>query len=316
MNRTVLWVFFVLLVGASVSWIAYENKPRDSAPTGGGTIAFADNLTASIALRASEDSDNDGLYDWEEELWGTDPQNKDSDGDGTEDGDEVANDRHPGKPAPNDVLTKGSSVTLQESINAYLTDENRTETEKIALKLFQGYSELRKEDGLGGADEEALLKGLISGQFANKAPRYHINELATVADSESARAEYKRAFDAVTTLFSDVTENELLTLERALESEQEADIAKLDIAISVYTDATRRLLIMPVPKGIAVQHLDLLNNIVRFRDGVSDMRTSLDDPIRGSAGVQTYLEGVNALTLSFRNINGYFEMHGLNKNAS
>ncbi|MCH7529851.1 hypothetical protein IIB50_01915 [Patescibacteria group bacterium] len=41
------------------------------------------------------DSDDDGLKDWEEVLWGTDPFNPDTDNDGTDDGVEIAVDRNP-----------------------------------------------------------------------------------------------------------------------------------------------------------------------------------------------------------------------------
>jgi hypothetical protein len=49
------------------------------------------------------DSDNDGLKDWEETLWGTDPHKADTDGDGTPDGQEVKDGRNPLKAntAPN-----------------------------------------------------------------------------------------------------------------------------------------------------------------------------------------------------------------------
>jgi len=48
------------------------------------------------------DYDHDGLADWEEELYGTDPNNPDTDGDGYLDGEEVASGYNPAKKAPND----------------------------------------------------------------------------------------------------------------------------------------------------------------------------------------------------------------------
>ena len=41
------------------------------------------------------DSDLDGLPDWKELILGTDTKNPDTDGDGTNDGDEVKQDRNP-----------------------------------------------------------------------------------------------------------------------------------------------------------------------------------------------------------------------------
>ncbi len=51
-----------------------------------------------------KDSDNDGLRDWEEELYKTDPNNPDTDGDGYLDGEEVDSGHNPLVKAPGDKL--------------------------------------------------------------------------------------------------------------------------------------------------------------------------------------------------------------------
>jgi len=53
-----------------------------------------------------KDSDSDGLKDWEEVLWKTDPRNPDTDGDGTPDGEEVKLGRDPTIPAPGDKIAE------------------------------------------------------------------------------------------------------------------------------------------------------------------------------------------------------------------
>lgn len=50
------------------------------------------------------DSDNDGLQDWEEALWRTDPADPDTDKDGTADGEETRHNRNPLRAGPNDEL--------------------------------------------------------------------------------------------------------------------------------------------------------------------------------------------------------------------
>ncbi|MEA2113751.1 MAG: hypothetical protein U9P63_03825 [Patescibacteria group bacterium] len=52
-----------------------------------------------------DDADYDGLTDWEEKIYKTDPDNPDTDGDGYLDGEEVASGYDPTKKAPNDKLT-------------------------------------------------------------------------------------------------------------------------------------------------------------------------------------------------------------------
>src|SRR3989338_908000 len=82
------------LVG--ISWIAY---------TGRTEIKF-NRITSEQAAKAasvlSKDADNEGLKDWEEELWHTDALKPDTDGDGTSDGEEIKLGRNPLKAGPGD----------------------------------------------------------------------------------------------------------------------------------------------------------------------------------------------------------------------
>ncbi|MBI5913018.1 hypothetical protein HY839_01090, partial [Candidatus Azambacteria bacterium] len=57
-----------------------------------------------IASEPNADPDNDGLKNWEEEIYKTDPRNPDTDGDGYLDGEEVASGYDPTIKAPNDAL--------------------------------------------------------------------------------------------------------------------------------------------------------------------------------------------------------------------
>ncbi len=71
----------------------------------------------SPALPNSLDSDNDGLTDSEEALYGTDPRKPDTDGDGYVDGVEVANLYDPLKPAP--ALLKDSGLVKKYTNSSY-----------------------------------------------------------------------------------------------------------------------------------------------------------------------------------------------------
>lgn len=55
--------------------------------------------------RIQRDLDNDGLKDWEENIYGTDSEKEDTDGDGTTDGEEIRVSRNPLRPGPGDELS-------------------------------------------------------------------------------------------------------------------------------------------------------------------------------------------------------------------
>lgn len=71
---------------------------------------FTLNSDDSFFIPRENDRDNDGLLDWEEALWQTNPDNSDTDGDGTIDGVEVERDRNPLVPGPSDLIVSGSNA--------------------------------------------------------------------------------------------------------------------------------------------------------------------------------------------------------------
>ncbi len=67
----------------------------------------------------SQDTDQDGLPDAVEHIYQTDPTAADTDGDGTHDGDEVALQRNPSLPGPNDALPAEFSLGETLSLDTY-----------------------------------------------------------------------------------------------------------------------------------------------------------------------------------------------------
>ena len=76
-----------------------------------------------IASEPDADPDGDGLKNWQEETYKTDPRNPDTDGDGYLDGEEVASGYDPLIPAPNDALEGTDTNTprpLPKNLTTYL----------------------------------------------------------------------------------------------------------------------------------------------------------------------------------------------------
>lgn len=83
-----------------------------------------------------QDSDQDGLSDQEEKLYGTDPMKADTDGDGYSDGAEVKSGYDPLKPAPGDKIDlSASSKTKSGTANNEAAKPNLTRT--VAQKIAE-----------------------------------------------------------------------------------------------------------------------------------------------------------------------------------
>ena len=88
----------VLIIGGVIFVLKYSSRESLLG------IKFG-SKNSKISEENFKDSDNDGLRDWEEELFGTDPLNPDTDGDGYLDGEEVNSGHNPLVKAPGDNLS-------------------------------------------------------------------------------------------------------------------------------------------------------------------------------------------------------------------
>ena len=113
----------------------------------------------------AKDSDNDGLKDWEEQLWKTDPYNSDTDGDGTPDGLEIKQGRNPLVAGPNDKL---DTNTVTSKINTE-TQGDLSETDKFSRDLFVRIVAAKNANQPPSeADLQKFLDMTISQEVANQ----------------------------------------------------------------------------------------------------------------------------------------------------
>jgi len=109
------------------------------------------------------DSDGDGLPDWKENLYGTDPHKADTDGDGTSDFDEIAQNRDPLKPntapkgqEPNDKIDPAIIEKSQKIVEEY---KKLNETDKFSRDLFSNI--IASQPTSGSMDQNTINSILV-----------------------------------------------------------------------------------------------------------------------------------------------------------
>lgn len=134
------------------------------------TTKYTNNSLASATDTANSfatlDSDHDGLPDWKEALYGTDPHKADTDGDGTSDLQEILQNRDPLKPntappgqEPNDKI---DPAIIEKNQTALVEYEKLNEIDKFSRNLVSNV--IASQPTSGPMDQSAmdsiLLKSL------------------------------------------------------------------------------------------------------------------------------------------------------------
>jgi len=285
----------IIAMVAIVFAVDYATKQKK-----GGTLAIS---PARVELSGvNTDSDGDGLRDWEEKLWGADPQNPDTDGDSTSDGDEVISNRDPLKPGPEDALEEASATKNN-------VDPQLTKTDIFARDIFASLVSLESSgnvtpDSLYNTSS-LLLQGLLQDQPGDK---YTINDLAIggASTAESIRS-YGNALGSIIQKHKNlVGYPEVFILNDVLDSEDASLLKKLDPLIAGYKSASTDLLHTTVPQGNVSNHLQALNSLTNIANSLENIKLVLDDPATGMIGIKQYDEELTKLNEAIVKTRGYF----------
>ncbi len=235
------------------------------------------------------DTDGDGLPDWEERLYGSDPLKKDTDGDGTPDGAEVRQGRDPakantaksGQPA-NDMLTRlqdphfaTSSTDIlgikKEFFAKYLASQSkdiRTTTYRNLLGSFD-VKKYRPQVEFVGLD--------VSSDNSTEGLRTYGNEFGLLIKKYTVR--------------SHRTEEEILNdvLERnAATSTKREALKELQLPAITYRNFASDLKAMKVPSTLAKPHLLIINGYLGMSQGLLDLQAFYDNPVIAAGGYEGY----------------------------
>ncbi len=255
-------------------------------------------LTQDVGLSTSSptsaeftdrDTDGDGLPDWEERLYGSDPLKKDTDGDGTSDGAEVrqgrdptkANTAKPGEP-PNDKLTRLQDIHFATSSTDILGIKKEFFTKFLAKESRQ-IRETTYLDLLGSFDAKKYR------------PQVEFVGLDVTSDSsiEGLRA-YGNAFGVLIqkyTVRAHRTEDEILNdvaLTDLSTSTKSIALKELQLPAITYKNFADDLKSLKVPSTLAKPHLLIINGYMGMSQGLLDLQSLYDNPVIAAGGYEGY----------------------------
>lgn len=225
-----------------------------------------------------KDGNNNGIADWEEHLWGLDPDKN-------------------GAKNKEFILSKKKSLSDAGQIS--IEDESKTITDNQALsqELFATIISLQESGNLTDEAIKSITESIGSQVVTTPLPdAYDRADLIIKKDSPGANTAYYNAFEALVNKYADKDiGSELTLISQGLGSN---DIQALYAAKTVgdaYREFGAEFIKIPVPASFYNVHLSLANNYDKTGQTVQDFSMLLSDPMTGMKSILNYNKYSNAL---------------------
>jgi hypothetical protein len=281
-------------------------------------VAQASEQTALLQAIASKDSDVDGLPDWEEALYGTDPKMADTFHMGMTDGAAVSAGLIVPKAitdVPNASGSVGSAV-VDPSLPPAPADN--TLTAQFAQTFFTNF--IGAKEANNGADLSETQMNDVASQTLETltstikaAPDFKsLSDLTVSGSGFDAMKTFAASAEAVLLRNSNTaTTTDLQYLKNAIINGDESAYGQIAAIAKSYRASAAGIAALPVPKELAVDGLSLINALMRMSGLDTDFTKAANDPLIAILALQQYETVVTAMGNAFLAIGNDYAAAGL-----
>ena len=244
-------------------------------------VASAESTDDLLKSYAAKDSDGDGLPDWEEALYGTDPNKAISNPFGIPDGEAVAE----GKLGPQtlkDQLPKTDAPTPVSDLPG--TDPaSGSVTEQFSEQFLQAYMAKSNGQPLSDTDQQDLVNSLLQNVGSLTAGMFdshytivsiHTNTSESVLTYAGGVEDIIQAHDVAQGNAEPIT-----LMQSLLENSDESARTKLKTLSDSYAAITKDLVAQSVPPSLAANHLMLIQSFDSLAKATAAVTNYEKDPV-------------------------------------
>lgn len=272
-----------------------------------------------IASEPDADPDSDGLKNWEEEIYKTDPRNPDSDGDGYLDGEEVASGYNPAVKAPNDAL-EGTDTSAPRPLPKNLTTHlvqiltQKISSGEIAPAQGDSLADVKSDPNLPYNQDlmdEALAQIGMRAKEYFALPLVKTDEISVSSSPTTYESIgiYIIAMGQAVSRSQEVKQldkSEFDIIQGAVESK---DMTEIQLLRASAQKNIENLKTVPAPQGfenLHAQQIALLMLQERIFDAVAHLG---EDPAMAAAAIETYPQFINVYQAFSEALNAKIESY-------
>lgn len=245
---------------------------------------------------ASKDTDSDGLPDWQEALYGTDPNNAHSVSASVTDGQAVAQ----GLVAPK---FRNATTTPADASSIPGPDAGpQTLTDQFGKELFGQYLKARGQGKPTSADVATFVEQGVQQLKQNQVipDTFNQGQIKVSGTGPDALLSYAASAEAVfikTNIDSDKTDLDYFS--DAVNKGDTKALTKVKQFAQADAASARGLMSINTPRELATSHLKLANALMRVSQSLTDMSLLSTDPLRAMLGMATYSDSVQQVVQAF-----------------
>ena len=252
-------------------------------------LVYDSNTTVADLINI--DTDGDGIPDWQEKLWGTDPTKKET---------------TPGIPdsvAINKLRVDQTTGANSGTGTGNQDNSNLTETDKFSRDLFATVSATTQNGQSMDASAIDNISSSLAEKIQNPAVRkvFSLSDLKTTKDnSVGAIQKYKNGLIKIYT--NNPTKNNVADVVKEFVGDgtnpNEEALQKLDPVIKQLEEIINERVKLQVPDQLAQQHLDVINALERVVENLADIKLYSTDPVVTIGAMSVYGKNTASLQLS------------------
>ena len=266
-----------------LAWTVVSTRTSQQYPT-----AILDGSLRSVAYAESAfpDSDADGLPDWEEELLGTSPHKKDSDGNGISDMEEHKNEKQ--HLAINAIpIADQFNIEVADNI---LNSDNDNLTSSLFSQAIVDYT------SLGGNPSGEEFEDIIV-DLSNQVEGYSFelkfdeNNVRLAPDTFSGLETYTNEYARLMQRYEAVLNADMLALISTWDDRSEAENnTTIETVRDAFGALSNEIVDMDVPLALAPHHIALANIFHNSAIVLEDMAYVDSDPVKSMTASAAYTQ--------------------------
>lgn len=272
-------VVFVVVLFLSKNETVYKNAYQENGLVYNGNEKVGDLV--------SRDTDLDGVSDWQEGLFGTDPTKKDTNDDGVPDNVEIA--RMSGQMPQNGEL----------NLNNLQTEENLTETDQLSREIFSTIATLTQTGVIDQATIDKLSESLSSKMQSSDLEKVFTVKDLKVLDTDTLvdMKNYNNTLNNIFTKYRGGT-TVIDVLDKFIIDEDNTDesaLLELDQIFRQLNGLIGEASKVNVPASMVPFHLDVLNSLQKVMVNVNGIKFYNTDVLIAISAISQYSENAVAV---------------------